>query len=432
MITVGVLLCLALLALILLEVPVGASLALVGFVGMIHVTNLPSALGALSTSVYSCLASYSMSVVPLFVLMGHFAFQAGLSQDVYRAASIWLSRMRGGMAIATILGCGGFAACCGSSVATGATMTAIALPEMRRYGYSERLMTGSLAAGGVIGILIPPSICFVIYGIITEQSIGKLFVAGILPGILEILSFVVTIHILCRINTGMAPTIQSCDLPLKEKFRALFNVWPIALLFGVVIGGIYGGIFTPTEAGGVGAFGALVLMLVRGKLNRGSFTKALSETSRTTAMVFFILIGATIFGYLLAVSQLPMLVGESIASLPVNRYLILAAVLLFITTLGLLMDTLAIIVLIVPVIYPAMLELGFDPIWFGVIMVKVSEMALITPPVGLNVYVVKAAAPDVELVTIFRGIVPFLVADVINVIILVAVPEISLFLPSLM
>ncbi|MFV0438277.1 MAG: TRAP transporter large permease [Desulfopila sp.] len=432
MIITGVVLCIILLALILLQVPVGASLALVGFVGLVILTNLPSALGALSTSVYSCLASYSMSVVPLFVLMGYFAFQAGLSHDVYRAASVWLSRVRGGMAIATIIGCGGFAACCGSSVATGATMTAIALPEMRKYGYSERLITGSLAAGGVIGILIPPSICFVIYGIITEQSIGKLFMAGILPGILEILSFIVTIQILCRLKADIAPATQSSNLPVREKLTALVQTWPIVLLFGVVIGGIYGGIFTPTEAGGVGAFGALILMLVRGKLDRENFTTALSNTARTTAMVFFILIGATIFGYLLAVSQLPMQVAEWIAPLPINRYLILAGVLIFITMLGLLMDTLAIILLVIPVIFPAMVELGFDPIWFGVIIVKVSEIALITPPVGLNVYVVKGAAPDVELLTIFRGIIPFLIADVINVLILIAFPQISLFLPGLM
>lgn len=432
MIITGIIICIALLVLILLEVPVGAALALVGFFGMWSLTSVDAALGVLSTSVYSCLASYSMSVVPLFVLMGYFAFQAGLSHDVYKAASIWLSRIRGGMAIATIIGCGGFAACCGSSVATGATMTAIALPEMRKYGYKESLITGSLAAGGVIGILIPPSICFVIYGIITEQSIGKLFIAGILPGVLEVVSFIFTIQILCRLNPILAPLAAGSSLPTAEKLKALFNIWPIVLLFGVVIGGIYGGIFTPTEAGGVGAFGALVLMAVRGQLNRDNITASLSKTARTTAMVFFILIGASIFSYLLAVSQLPMLVAEWIAPLSINRYLILAAVLLFITALGLLMDTLAIILLVMPVIFPAMLELGFDPIWFGVIIVKVSEIALITPPVGLNVYVVKGAAPDVELTTIFKGILPFLAADILNVIILIAFPQIALFLPSLM
>ena len=423
----------ALIGLILLEVPVGAAMAAVGFVGIVYLSGLTSALGVLATSVYSSLSSYEMSVIPLFVLMGYFAFYAGLSQDLYRAGHIWLGRLRGGLAMGTVVGCAGFAACCGSSVATGATMAAVALPEMRKFGYDDRLSTGSLAAGGTIGILIPPSICFVVYGIITEQSIGKLFLAGIFPGLMEATSYIMTIHILCRLNPRLAqlrmPTVQ---ITARERMRTLGGVWAVMLLFILVMGGIYGGIFTPTEAGAVGAFGALLVMTIKRKLTPHNFRGALFEAGQTTAMVFFIFIGATIFGYLLAVSQLPMQVAAWIVSLPLDRYATLGGILLIFIVLGCIMDTLAIILLVVPIIFPAILELGFDPIWFGVIMVRISEIGLITPPVGLNVYVIKGVAPDVSLSTIFRGVIPFLLADIIAVGLLIAFPQISLFLPNLM
>jgi C4-dicarboxylate transporter DctM subunit len=426
-ISIGMLICL-----ILLEVPVGAAMAAVGFVGILYLSGLTPALGVLATSVYSSLSSYEMSVIPLFVLMGYLAFYAGLSRDLFSAGHIWLGRLRGGLAMGTVVGCAGFAACCGSSVATGATMAAVALPEMRRFGYDDRLSTGTLAAGGTIGILIPPSICFVVYGIITEQSIGKLFMAGIFPGIMEAVSYIVTIYILCQLNPKLAHHIPSVRMTTREKMTAFGGVWAVMLLFVLVIGGIYGGIFTPTEAGAVGSFGALLVMVIKRKLTPSNITGALFETGHTTAMVFFIFIGATIFGYLLAVSQLPMKVAAWIVSLPLNRYAILGGILLIFIFLGCIMDTLAIILLVVPIIFPAILRLGFDPIWFGVIMVRISEIGLITPPVGLNVYVIKGVAPDIPLSTIFRGVMPFLLADIIAVTLLIAFPQISLFLPSLM
>ena len=434
MITTGFLSIAILLLLIMLQVPIGAALAAVGFVGIFLLSGMNSALGVLATSVYSSLSSYTLSVVPLFVGMGFFAFYTGLSHEVYRAANLWFGWLRGGMAMGTVVGCAGFAACSGSSVATGATMTTIALPEMRRYNYDDGLITGCLSAGGTIGILIPPSICFVVYGIVAEESIGKLFIAGIIPGILEAAFYLLTIYILCLINPELAPQRSRNDDKVKtqEKMVALLRVWPIALLFFLVIGGIYGGVFTPTEAGGIGAFGAFILMILKGKLTRDNLRKAIYDTGRTTSMVFFIFVGAMIFGYLLTMSQLPMNVASWIAPLHMNRYIILTFFLLLFMGLGCMMDTLAIIMLVVPIIFPTMLKLGFDPIWFGVIMVKVSEIGLITPPVGLNVYVVKAAAPDVPLTTIFKGVLPFLIADIVNTIILILFPQISLFLPNLM
>lgn len=428
---VGVITIGMLLLLILLKVPVGAAMAAIGMGGLVYLSGLKSALGVLETSVYSSLSSYSMSVVPLFILMGYFAFYSGISRDLYRAANIWLGRLRGGLAMGTVVGCAGFAACCGSSVATGATMAAVALPEMRKYGYADSLITGTLGAGGTIGILIPPSICFVVYGIITEQSIGKLFIAGILPGIMEALFYIITIYILCRLRPENASMRMQQQTTVKEKLRALGNVWAVMLLFVLVIGGIYGGIFTPTEAGGVGSFGALVLLLVKGQFSRQNIAAALFESGQTTAMVFFIFIGATIFGYLLAVSQLPMQISGWVAGLPLSRFGVLTGILLIFIFLGTIMDTLAIIMLVVPIVFPAILELGFDPIWFGVIMARISEIGLITPPVGLNVYVIKGVAQDVPLSTIFSGIVPFLIADCVGVTLLIAFPEISLFLPNL-
>ncbi|MFC1815400.1 TRAP transporter large permease [Thermodesulfobacteriota bacterium] len=432
MIAVGLVCITALFLLIFLQVPVGAALAAVGFAGLIYLSGLGSALGVLSTSIYSSLSTYSMSVIPLFVLMGYFAFYAGLSQALYRAANLWLGWLRGGLAMGTVVGCAGFAACSGSSVATGATMTAVALPEMRRFGYHDGLITGCLAAGGTIGILIPPSICFIIYGIITEQSIGKLFMAGIIPGIMEVVLYLLTIAILCRLNPEIAPQTPRNTITLRHKLKALGDVWAVLLLFILVIGGIYGGIFTPSEAGAIGAFGAFVLMLTNKKLTRANFIGALFETGQTTAMVFFIFVGATIFGYLLAVSRLPMEMAAWTATLLLNRYIILAGILLVFIALGCIMDTLAIIMLIVPIIFPVILKMQFDPIWFGVIMVRISEIGLITPPVGLNAYVIKGMAPDVPLATIFKGIVPFLLADFASLILLIAFPQISLFLPSLM
>jgi C4-dicarboxylate transporter DctM subunit len=419
-----------LLLLLAFRVPIGAVLAVVGFVGFAYLAGLKAALGVLATSPYSTLASHTMSVVPLFVLMGMFGFYSGISRNLYHAAYTWLGRLPGGLAMATIGGCAGFAAICGSSVATAATMGVVALPEMKKFKYADSLATGVLAAGGSIGILIPPSICFVVYGVITEQSIAKLFAAGILPGLLEATLYIITIYILCRRNPRLGP--HGLSVSLKGKFLSLKGIWGVLALFILVMGGMYMGIFTPTEAGGIGAFGALLLMVGKRAITRPNFIDSLTETGRITAMIMFIMLGAMIFGYFLTISKIPMNMAERIAGLPVSRYVILTSILFLFIFLGCLMDTLAIILLCVPIFYPVILTLGFDPIWFGVIMVRISEIGLITPPVGINVYTLKGVAKDVSLETIFQGIFPFLVADLISLPILIAFPQISLFLPSLM
>ncbi|MDI6755264.1 MAG: TRAP transporter large permease [Thermodesulfobacteriota bacterium] len=419
-----------LLLFLVLRVPVGVVMAVVGFAGFAYLGGLGPALGVLATSPYSTLASYTMSVVPLFVLMGMFTFYSGISRDLYFAMYSWLGRLPGGLAMATVGGCAGFAAICGSSVATSATMGVVALPEMKRFKYADTLATGALAAGGTIGILIPPSICFVVYGVITEQSIGKLFAAGFFPGLLEAALYIITIYILCRRNPQLGP--RGLSVSLKEKIVSLRGIWAVLALFIFVMGGMYMGIFTPTEAGGIGAFGAFLLMLGKGAVARSNFTDSLVETGRITAMIMFIMLGAMIFGYFLTISKIPMDMAEWIAGLAVSRYIILAAILLLFIFLGCLMDTLAIIMLCVPIFYPVILALGFDPIWFGVIMVRVSEIGLITPPVGINVYTLKGVAKDVPLETIFKGIFPFLITDIVSLPILIAFPQISLFLPSLM
>lgn len=419
-----------LLLMLFFKVPVGVAMAAVGFIGFAYLSGIGPALGVLATSPYLTLASYAMSVVPLFVLMGLFAYHARISEDVYKAAYTWLGRMPGGLAAATVGGCAGFAACSGSSVATSATMGMVALPEMKKYHYADSLATGSVAAGGTLGILIPPSINLVIYGIITEKSIGRLFMAGILPGVLLALLYIAAIYVLCKRNVSLGP--PGFQISWKDKVLALRSVWPVLALFLLVMGGIYGGVFTPTEAGAVGAFGAFLLIMVKRRLTLRRLGDALLETCQTTAMVMFIMIGAMILGYFLAVTRIPMDMANWAAGLTLNRYVILAAILLVFMVLGCIMDTLAIIMLVVPVVFPVILALGFDPIWFGVIMAMVSEMGLITPPVGLNVYVIKGIAKDVPLFTIFRGVIPFLVADALAISIIVIFPQIALVLPSLM
>ncbi|MBM3211992.1 TRAP transporter large permease [Candidatus Poribacteria bacterium] len=419
-----------LLLLLAFRVPIGAVLAVVGFVGFAYLAGLKAALGVLATSPYSTLASHTMSVVPLFVLMGMFAFYSGISKDLYYAAYTWLGRLPGGLAMATVGGCAGFAAICGSSVATAATMGVVALPEMKRFKYADTLATGVLAAGGSIGILIPPSICFVVYGVITEQSIAKLFAAGIFPGLLEATLYIITIYILCRRDPHLGP--RGLSVSLKGKLLSLKGISGVLALFIFVMGGMYMGVFTPTEAGGIGAFGAFLLMVGKRAFTRSNFIDSLMETGGITAMIMFIMLGAMIFGYFLTISKIPMDMAEQIAGLPVSRYIILTGILLLFIFLGCLMDTLAIILLCVPIFYPVILALGFDPIWFGVIMVRISEIGVITPPVGINVYTLKGVAKDVPLENIFKGIFPFLIADFVSLPILIAFPQISLFLPSLM
>jgi len=412
-------------------IPVGFAMALVGLVGMCYLIGSNAGLGLLTIVPYHTIASYSMSVVPLFVLMGLFCYHARINEDLYRALHKWLGHLPGGLAMVTVWACAGFAAVSGSSLATAATMGTMALPEMKKYKYDPKLATGCVAAGGTIGILIPPSIILIIYGILTEQSIGKLFIAGIIPGILEAVFYVVTIYILCRSDPLMGPRAAT-QVNLREKLRALGGVWPVLTLFLIVIGGIYLGVFSPTEAGGVGACGAFLLTLVRKRFTWRDFTSSLIDAADIVAMTFTILIGAYIFGYFLVATSIHCGVADFISGLHLNRYIILAFILLIYIALGCVMDSLAMIVLTIPIFYPLIIALNFDPVWFGIIMVRVVEIGLITPPIGINVYIIKGVAKDIPMETIFRGILPFLIADFCHLALLIAVPQVVLFLPGLM
>lgn len=418
-----------LLLLLLSRMQIGIAMGLVGFIGFGVVAGWDAALGVLSTVPYTTFASDSMSVIPLFILMGAFAFEAGMSEDLYRAVHTIFGNLRGGLAMATVAACACFAAISGSSLATAATLGRVAMPEMRKYKYDEALATGAIAAGGCIGILIPPSVILLIYGIITEQSIGKLFMAGIIPGILEAVFYIVTIWLLTKRNPALGPPGPRAER--KEKVVAFLRTWDVVVLFLLVIGGLYAGIFTPTEAAGMGAFGAFCFSIFRGKMNWGSFKRSLSSSVLTTGMLFIIVLGAMILGYFFSVTRLPVEFANLVAGLPVNRYVVLLFIIIVYLILGCIMDSLAIVLLTVPVFFPLVLQLNFDPIWFGIIVVRVTEMGLISPPVGLNVFVLHGIT-KVPMPTIFRGVIPFLVADVLELALLVSLPQLSLFLPSLM
>ena len=416
-------------ALLFSGMPIGFVMALVGFIGFAYLVDFNSALGILRIVPYTTFADYGLSVIPLFILMGEFAFFAGLSKDLYDAVHSWLGQLRGGLAMATTWACAGFAAVSGSSLATAATMGSVALPEMRRYHYDDALATGAIAAGGTMGILIPPSVILVLYGIITEQSIGKLFLAGFIPGVLEAAFYTVTIYILCKRNPRLGP--PGPRTTMKQKIVSLKNTWIVLLLFILVIGGLYKGVFSPTEAAGVGAFGAFVFGLARRRLGLKAIKSSLNETGKTTAMIFIIVMGAMILGYFLAVSRVPFELASIIGGLEVNRYIILAVILVFYIFLGCVMDSMAMMLITVPIFFPLIVSLGFNPIWFGIIMVRICEIGLITPPVGLNVFIISGIAKDVPLEKIFRGVMPYLFAMVVAAVILLFVPQIATWLPNL-
>ncbi|THB75947.1 MAG: TRAP transporter large permease [Desulfobacteraceae bacterium] len=424
---IGIILLFVLLA---LRLYIGVTMALIGFVGVSCIVNLKAGLNLMGIIPWAEGSSYTLSVIPLFILMGQFAFVSGISQDIYKAVYTWMGHLRGGLAMATIVACSGFAAVCGSSLATGATMGKVAIPEMDKYNYNRSLSTGCVAAGGTLGILIPPSIGFVIYGILTEQSIGKLFMAGIFPGILLAALFMAAIYLQCRFNPSMGP--EGERKPWSDRISSLYSTWPMIVLFLLVMGGIYYGVFTPTEAAGIGAFGAFVIALLKRKMSMDAFIGSLVATGNMTAMIFLIIIGANIFSSFLALTGIPMIMADSIVDLALPKLAILMVMILIFVILGCVMDCFAIMILMVPILFPIIQALGFNPIWFGVIMVIVLEVGLITPPVGLNVFVIKGAAPDVPLTTIFKGIWPFMVAAVFCIVIVIAFPNIALFLPSMM
>ena len=419
-----------LLTLLLLRMPIGLSMAVTGFLGFCMLSTFKAGFSLLGLVTYQTASSYTLTVIPLFILMGQFAGHSRMGADLYQGAYRWIGFLPGGLAMATVAACAGFAAVSGSSLATAATMGMVALPEMKRFGYDDRLATGCVAAGGTLGILIPPSTVMVIYGILTEQPIGTLFVAGILPGLLLSGLFLITIYILTVRNPELGP--PGPRFSLRERLGALQSMGGLLGLCILVIGVLYAGWFTPTEAAGIGAFGALLVTLIKRRLNRENLLASLTETTLTTAMIFLILIGANIFGYFLAVSQIPEWVIGRVTSLGMNRYLVLGVVSLVYMVLGCLMEGLAIMVITLPVIYPMMMNLGFDPIWFGVVITLFMEMSLITPPVGMNVFVISGVARDVPMAVIFRGILPFFLAMVVCLVLLILAPQIALFLPGTM
>ncbi len=412
------------------RMPVGFVMALVGFVGFSYLVSLEGGLRIFAKDVFDIFGSYSLTVVPLFIFMGQIAFYAGISRRLYDSAYTFLGHYPGGLAMATIGACAGFAAICGSTNAAAATMASVALPEMRRYKYSPELATGTVAAGGSLGILIPPSVIFIVYGIMTEQSIGKLFLAGILPGILLSTLFILTIYIRVRLNPEMGPPGPKASV--RERVRSLAGVMEMLLIFALVMGGLFFGFFTPTEAGAAGAFITLLLALARRQLSWGGFLTALWESVRISCMVLVIVAGATVFGHFLAVTRIPYNLATWVSGLPLPAWAIMGVIVFIYLIGGCFMDALGMIMLTIPIFYPVALTLGYDPIWFGVIIVLITEMGVITPPVGVNVYVVSGVAKDIPLEVIFRGILPLLGALILCNIILIIFPQIALFLPSFM
>lgn len=406
------------------------AMILVGFLGMSYVSGMNAGFHLMATVPYSTTAAYHLCVIPFFVLMGHLCAVAGISRDLYNTAYKWLGHFRGGLSMGTIGGCAGFAAVSGDSMGTAAVMGAAALPEMKRYRYQDSLATGCVAAGGTLGILIPPSMGFIIYAIITDTSISKLFMAGIFPGMLLALLFMFVIYIQTRLNPEAAP--PGARVNLKDKLISLKDTWAMILIFVLVIGGIYQGIFTPTEAGAIGASGALIIGLIKGQFTWKKLAAALLATGRTVAMLFLLLVGAMILGYFLAASEAPYQISDFICNLHLPRYVLLTSIMFIYLLLGCVMNILPAVIVTLPIFFPTILALGFDPIWFGVILVIIMEMGLITPPVGMNVFVIKGVAKDVSIGTIYRGIVPFLLAMVVCVIILTFLPKIALFLPCAM
>jgi tripartite ATP-independent transporter DctM subunit len=406
------------------------AMGLVGVTGFGYIVGGGPTLKMIGQTSMRTVTDYTFGVIPMFLLMGAFVTVSGMSRELFRAANTWLGHLRGGLGFATILACGGFAAISGSSVATAATFSTVAYPEMRRYNYPQSFACGVVAAGGSLGAMLPPSTVLAVYGIITEQDIGKLFVAGILPGLLAICMYITTIVIMGLVRPGFLPSGKRASW--KERLGSVREVWAPLLLFVFVIGGLYGGWFTPTEAGGMGAAGAFIIGVVRGRLSRKDIRASLLQATRTAAAVFTVLIGALLFGYFLTVTQTPQKITMFLTGLGLGRYGVLALIMLMYLLLGCLMDALAMVILTVPVMFPVILSLGFDPIWFGVIIVMTVELGLIHPPVGMIVFVIKSVVHDVDFLTIFKGVLPFIVTDLIRLTILIAFPMIALYLPSRM
>lgn len=419
----------ALFILLFLGLPIGFGMGIVGLVGFATIIGWGPAWVNLGQISFATSQNFGLSVLPLFILMGNFITKAGLSDELYNAAYAFVGRLRGGLAMATVMACGGFSAVSGSSLATVATMAKVSMPPMRRFGYADWLASGSIAAGGTLGIMIPPSTVLIIYGTITETDIGELFVAGIVPGILSIGLYIIVIAVISRIRPDAAPPGERIDWP--ERLRALARVWGVLFLFLVIMGGITFGVFTPTEAAGIGAAGGFLFAISRGRLSAADLVDVLVETAKTTAMLFMVLIGALVFSSFINVAGLPRLLVDLLNELTIAPIGIMLIILAGYLVLGMFLNSLAMMLLTVPILFPVVEGLGFDLIWFGIIVVVVIEIGLITPPIGMNVFVLSSVLQDVPNGTIFRGIAPFFVADLVRAGLLIFFPSIALFLPSL-
>ncbi|MCB1341319.1 MAG: TRAP transporter large permease [Pseudooceanicola sp.] len=424
--------------LVLLRIPIAFAMGLVGMIGFAYQTNFRASISMVGQLIIDTAQDYGLSVVPLFILMGLFVNKGGISRELYQVSNAFLGHFRGGLAMATIVACGGFAAICGSSLATAATMSKVAMPEMRKYKYADSLSTASIAAGGTLGILIPPSVILVIYGLLTETSIGKLFIAGIVPGMMGILFYLLAVRLSILRNPAAGPAGPRATW--GERLSALKGVWAVLALFGLVIGGLYGALdfwplhltFSPTEAAGMGAAGAFLIALARGGLGWGDFKEVLGETATTTASLFAVLIGAWIFSNFVNLAGLPEGLRAAVTALDVGPWAVMALIILVYILLGCIFESLSMLLLTVPIFFPLVTSLGFDPVWFGIIVVVVTEISLITPPVGLNVFVLKGVVGDVTTATIFRGVTPFWMVDILRLILLLLLPGIVLFLPNQM
>ena len=429
---IGIVMIVAMLALMLLRAPIFMSMALVGAIGYVSLIGSAPLLAYLKGSVVSLFVSYDFSVIPLFLLMGNFAARAGISGDLFAAANAWVGHRRGGLAMASILGCAAFGAICGSSLATASTMTQVALPEMRRHGYSDALAAGTLAAGGTLGILIPPSVVLIIYAILTEQNVVKLFIAAVVPGLLAVVGYLIAISVYVRLVPNAGPL--GTRPPLAERMSALRRVVPALVVFGIVFVGIYGGYFTPTEGAAVGAVVTGLFAVVFGGLRFRGFIETALETAATSAMIFVILFGADLFNVALALTRVPNQMAEWVAAMGASPYMVLTVLIAVYLVLGCVMDSLSMILLTVPILFPTVmaLDFGLDPtsqaLWFGIMTLIVVELGMITPPVGLNLFIIKALARDISTSDIYRGVMPFVVSELVRVTLIVAFPALSLVL----
>ena len=412
-----------------LGLPIAFSMAAIGFIGLTFIIGTDASLAMIGQVFFDNGMNYTLSILPLFLLMGNFVVKAGLADELYSAANAWLRHKKGGLAMATIIACGGFSSVCGSSLATTATMAKIALPSMKKYNYPDSLATGVIAAGGTLGILIPPSMILVLYGIITSQDIGQLFLAGLIPGLLGIIGYIIAIKISILLNKKSFQT--QTPLPFVKKVKSLKGATGIILLFTIVMGGIYTGIFTTTEAAGVGAFGSLIIVMLKKKISIKSFYEILIETVKVTSMLFFLLFGAILFSNFINLAGLPNDLQNFLSIFNFNIYTLLIGIFIIYLILGMFLESLSMMMLTVPIFYPLVQAMGGNLIWFGILVVVAVEISLITPPIGLNVHVLKTLVKDkVSLKTIFKGVMPFVTIDIIRLFILLLIPGITLFIPN--